>query len=281
MGLLAMGLLVASAGSQATAACLSPSEAASWVAQFMDKQPAANPVGLSAEDGECTRNRVNQLLELALGRAVGYKVTLTDADAQKRFHAQAPVWGLLYAPMLLPDGPLVRAAYGVRPWVEAGLLVRVSDARINQARDPRAVLDAIDQVIPFIELADLAVQAPDRLDAAGLVAINAGARLGVVGKPLTVQRNAEFLKHLGTMNVVVSGDGGELDHRRGTQVLNHPLNAVVWLVQDLARNGRALRKGDLVGLGAYSRPLQPRPGLSVVVRYEGLQSGPVVRVGFK
>jgi len=263
------------------AACFSDAEAAALMVQYMDKKPVRNPEGLSPADGECTRTKVNQLLELSLGRPVGYKVALPGTAVQVRFNAASPVWGMLYAPMLLPDGAVIDAAFGARPVFEADLLVRVSDARINLARTPMEVLNGIDQVIPFIELSDLVVDAPLRMDGAAMSAINAGARLGVIGRPITVQRNAEFARHLRDMRVVTLGGTAELDQGRGADVLEHPLNAVVWLVQDLAREGRALKKGDLVSLGSFSKLLPPKPGLVVAVRYEGLPGTPVVRVGFR
>lgn len=263
------------------AACFSDAEAAALVVQFMDKQPVRNPEGLSLADGECTRTKVNQLLELSLGRPVGYKVALPGTPTQTRFNAAAPVWGRLYAPMLLPDGTVIDPAFGARPVFEADLLVRISDARINLARTPMEVLNGIDQVIPFIELSDLTVDQPTRLDGAMMSAINAGARLGVMGRPITVQRNAEFARHLRDMRVVTLGGTAELDQGRGSDVLDHPLNAVAWLVQDLAREGRALKKGDLVSLGSFSALLLPKPGQVVAVRYEGLPGTPVVRFGFR
>ena len=61
--------------------------------------------------------------------------------------------------MVRPGGSTVPAAFGARPLYEADLLVRVKDAAINHARTPEEVLQHIDQVIPFIELPDLVVQA--------------------------------------------------------------------------------------------------------------------------
>lgn len=269
------------AAGTAHAACFSDAEAAALVVQYMDKKPVRNPEGMSPADGECTRAKVNQLLELSLGRPVGYKVALPGTAVQARFRAASPVWGRLYAPMLLPDGAVINAAFGARPVFEADLLVRVSDARINLARTPMDVLNGIDQVIPFIELSDLVVDVPTQLDGAVMSAINAGARLGVIGRPITVQRNAEFARQLRDMRVVTQGDTSDLDRGRGADVLAHPLNAVVWLVQDLAREGRVLKKGDLVSLGSFSKLLSPKPGLTVAVRYEGLPGTPVVTVGFR
>jgi 2-keto-4-pentenoate hydratase len=275
--LLASMLLPAAAG----AACLSDAEVAAMFAAYESRTPAVNPEGLNAADGECTRAKLNKLLEAKLGRPVGYKAGLTNPAVQKRFNHDTPVWGTLYAPMLLAHGASVDAAFGARPLFEADLLVRISDEAVNKAKTPADVLAAIDQVIPFIELPDLVVQAPPKLNGAAISAINVGARLGVTGTPLAVQRTAEFSNALRDMVVVVKGDGAELDRGKGSDVLEHPLNAVVWLAQDMAREGRSLKRGDLVSLGSFSKLMPPKPGLAVEVSYEGLPGTPKVGMSFK
>lgn len=261
---------------------MSDLEAAALVAHYMAKTPAANPEGLSTADGECSRAKVNRFLAQQIGaRIVGYKAGLTNPAVQKRFNASAPVWGVLYAPMLLKDGAQVDAKFGARPLFEADMLVRVSDAAINRARTPAQVLRHIDQVIPFIELPDLVVQAPPKLNGAAIAAINVGARLGVVGAPIGVQRTAAFSDALRDMVVVVKGDGAELDRGKGSDVLDHPLNAVVWLVQDMAKQGLALKRGDLISLGSFSKLMPPKPGLAVEVVYQGLPGNPSVKTGFR
>ena len=275
-------VLAASFAPAAQAACLSDLEAAALVANYMAKVPAANPEGLSTEDGECSRAKVNRFLAQQIGATqVGYKAGLTNPAVQKRFNASAPVWGRLYAPMLLQGGATVEAKFGARPLFEADMLVRVSSAGINQARTPEQVLQHIDQVIPFIELPDLVVMAPPKLNGAAIAAINVGARLGVMGAPMAVQRTAAFSDALRDMVVVVKGDGTELDKGKGGDVLEHPLNAVVWLVQDLAQQGVKLKQGDLVSLGSFSKLLPPKPGLKVEVEDQGLPGNPVVKVGFR
>jgi len=277
-----LGLALAGA---ASTACLSDAEALALFDACVQRQPAANPVGLSAADGECNCSKLDRLLQLQLGEPVGYKAGLTNPAVQKRFNASAPVWGTLYAPMLLADGAVVDAAFGARPLYEADMLVRVKDAAINQARTPAEVLAQIDRIIPFIELPDLVVQAPPKLNGAAITAINVGARLGVMGTPMAVPvlraERFQMLDALRDMTVIVSGDGIEHDRGKGSDVLEHPLHAVAWLVQDMAREGRALKKGDLVSLGSFSRLLPPKADMSVEVSYQGLPGTPKVKVGFK
>ena len=260
---------------------MSDEQVAALHAAYQARTPAANPEGLSTADGECSRAKFQALLGRQLGAPVGYKAGLTNPAVQKRFNADAPVWGTLYAPMLLPADSKVDPAFGARALYEADLLVRVSSAAINQATTPMQVLAAIDQVIPFIELPDLVVQAPPKLNGAAIAAINVGARLGVVGAPIPVEATAAFSDRLRDMEVLVMADGTEVDRGKGSDVLEHPLNAVAWLAKDLAKQGLALKPGDLVSLGSFSKLMPPKPGLAVQVIYQGLPGTPMVAVQFK
>jgi 2-keto-4-pentenoate hydratase len=268
------------------AACLTDAQTADLVIQYIARAPAANPEGQSEADAACSRAKINALLERRLGPVIGYKAGLTSPAVQKRFNYDQPVWGKLYQGMVLASGATVDAAFGARPLFEADMLVRVRSAAINQARTPIEVLDAIDQVIPFIELPDLVVQAPPKLDGPAISAINVGARLGVAGKPIPVpatraERYA-MLTELRDMNVVVSeGFGFELGRGKGSDILDHPLNAVVWLAQALAKEGLAMKPGELISLGSFSPLLPPKPGLKVSVRYDGLAGAAPVSVQFK
>jgi len=267
------------------AACLSDAEVGALHAAYTSRTPAANPEGLSDADSECSRAKLLKLLDSQAGPRAGYKAGLTNPAVQARFNAKAPVWGVLYAGMLLKSGATVEANFGARPLYEADLLVRVSDAAINGARTPADVMAAIDQVIPFIELPDLVVQAPPKLNGAAIAAINVGARLGVLGSPIAVPttRAERYAMQdmLRDMTAIVKADGTEVDRGKGSDVLEHPLNAVVWLSQDLARQGLAMKPGDLISLGSFSRLLPPKPGLAVEVQYWGLPGTPSVKVGFR
>jgi 2-keto-4-pentenoate hydratase len=283
---LSLGFGLCAVAGTAQAACMSDAEVAALVDAYTDRVPAKNPEGLSEADGVCSRAKVNNLLALRLGPAIGYKAGLTNPAVQRRFNYDKPTRGTLYGGMLLDDGASVPANFGARPLFEADLLVRVADERINQAKTPMDVLMAIDQVIPFIELPDLMVEAPPKLNGPAINAINVGARLGVTGKPINVpQMRAErfqFLDALRDMTVILSDSAGaELGRGKGSDILGHPLNAVVWLAEDLAKEGLAMKKGDLISLGSFSPLLPPKAGSGARVVYEGLPGAQPVSVSFK
>jgi 2-keto-4-pentenoate hydratase len=250
-------------------------------------QEAREPVrglrtDLSMRDAECGRRRLVEKLEAVENRIVGYKAGLTNATIQARFGARSPVRGVLLEKMLLADGAIVAADFGARPTFEAGLMVVVKDAALHQAKTHLEVLRALSLVIPLIELPDLLVAEGEKLSASLIVSLNAGARLGVVGKGIPARATPEFVAALAAMRVVVSDrDGRELASGKGAAILDHPLNAVLWLVQDLERSRIKLKPGDMLSLGSFTPSLTPRPGLSVTVRYEGLPGDPAVSVRFK
>ncbi len=270
----------------AGAACLTDLEAVKMVDDFLDKKPAKTPEAMTEADGICSRAKINNLLALYMGEQVGYKAGLTNPAVQKRFNYDKPVRGTLYQSMLLENGAVVEAAFGARPLFEADMLVRVRDAEaLKAAKTPMDVLLAIDQIIPFIELPDLVVEAPPKLNGPAVNAINVGARFGVMGKPIAspATRAERFAMHdaLRDMIVTLSDATGELGRGKGSDILEHPLNAVIWLVQDLAKEKLSLKAGDLVSLGSFSPLLPPKAGQKVSVNYQGLPGASAVTVSFK
>ena len=270
----------------AQAQCLSDGDVGVMASHYASKTPAPNFPALSDADGACTRAKFNALLASSFGKVVGYKAGLTNPAVQKRFNTDKPVWGKLYEGMIEQSGASVPAAFGARPLFEADMLVRVKDAAINQASTPYEVLQHIDQVIPFIELPDLVVQAPAQLNGPGVAAINVGARLGVAGQPIAVpatrgERYA-LLDALERMQVQLTNNQGQLlASGKGSDILGQPLNAVVWIAEALQKDGITLQPGDLISLGSFSPLLPPRPGLSVTASYVGLPGAQPVQVHFK
>jgi 2-keto-4-pentenoate hydratase len=274
---------ILSVGGEAWAACPSHERVNTLIRfMLMKEQVRGLRADLSMRDAECGRRRLVERLEASDNRIVGYKAGLTNRALQERFGVASPVRGVLLEKMLLADGADVPADFGARPLVEADLLVVVKDAAIHQARTRVEVLRSLSMVIPFIELPDLLVAEGEKLSAPLIVSLNVGARLGVVGKGVPVQATPEFADALAAMRVVVSDQGGkELASGKGAAILDQPLNAVLWLVQDLEKSKTRLKPGDLLSLGSFTDPLAPYPGLGVTVRYEGLPGNPAVSVRFR
>ncbi len=281
--LLLVGIGGLAAPFSAGAACPSHEKVSAIIRAWEAREPVRGlRADLSMRDAECGRKRLVQKLELALGRVVGYKAGLTNPAVQKRFGVSTPLRGVLLQKMLLEEGQVVPARFGARPVFEADLLVVVKDPGIHRARTHLEALRSLSLVVPFIELPDLVVAEGEKLTAPLIVSINVGARLGVVGKGIPVQPTEEFAAQLAGMQVrMTDGEGKELASAKGAAILGHPLNAVLWLAQDLEKSGERLQPGDVLSLGSFTAPMPPRSGLTVKVRYEGLPGNPQVAVRFQ
>lgn len=262
--------------------CPSDAAVAGTVAQYLARQPIANPpADMSIPAALCARDKFVRELAGSQGRIVGYKAGLTNVAVQKRFNYPSPVRGTLFEKMILANGAEVPANFGTRPLFEADMLVEVGSSAIHEARTPAEVLANLRSVRPFIELPDLAVQDPGKIGGAAINAINVGARLGVMGAAIPAA--PDLLQPLADMIVRVqdADNGSVLDAGYGTDILDHPLNAVIWLAGDLRKSGITLKPGDLLSLGSFSKLMPPKAGLGVKVRYEGLPGNPEVEVRFR
>ena len=263
-------------------ACASvPPQSQQLAANFQAMKPTS---GLSKDmtmaEAERIRDGLVAELSASQGKVVGYKAGLTNPAVQKRFGTTSPVRGVLLEKMLLDDGAEVPLKFGAIPFFEADLVVVVKDEGINQAKTPADVLKHVASIRPFIELPDLVTTKEQPLTAAVITSFNVGARLGVLGKPIAP--SPEMVDALGKMMVVMRDqDGKELAKVPGAAILGHPLNAVVWLAEDMAKSGGKLRAGDILSLGSFTPPKFPKAGMRVTVTYEGLPGNPSVSARFK
>jgi len=244
---------------------------------------APEPPGITATDlepvdsldaGRCQQDQFVRALGLSLGPAVGYKVAGTSAPVQARLGLDAPVVGRLLAGMMLGDGAVLDPASGHRLVVEADLLVRVGDAAINQATTVEDVARSLDAVAPFLEVPDLTLTADTPITGPALVAINGGARWGVMGEVIPMDDRTAWVEALATMTATLQDGNGEvLAMGTGSAILGHPLEAVLALRDWLAAEGGELVPGDWISVGSFG-PLHPvSPGLVATATYRGWPTG--------
>jgi 2-keto-4-pentenoate hydratase len=265
------------------AGCPDAAQTAQRVQLYNALQPI--PIGtvpLSAEAAACGQRRFVAALGAAThGPVVGYKAGLTNPAVQQRFGISQPLRGTLLKAMLLPDNAELPARFGAGPFMEPDLVVEVGSSALHEASTPLQALAALRSVRPFIELPDPLVDDPRRITAPVLVLNNVGARLGVLGAPLPVRADQAFADALRDMTVrTTDHTGRELAVAKGSAILGHPLNAVLWLAAELKKDGITLKPGDLLSLGAFGA-VNPQPGQTLRVVYEGLPGNPVVQARFR
>ena len=205
-----------------------------------------------------------------VSQRAGYKVGLTDRKAQEMFGISQPLVGVLFKPMLLQDGAEIALDSATSLLVELDLLARVSSAGINQAASVEDVARHIDAIVPFIELPDALFRLDGGNAAALLMAGNVGARWGVAGMPATVVAAQDLVERLPSMTFRLTTDTGEvLREGRGDRILDHPLNSILHLLEELRLRNETLKQGDLISLGAIGGPVKAERGRHYTAEYSG------------
>jgi 2-keto-4-pentenoate hydratase len=264
VALLLIGSATVSIASEQTARQLAQS--------YLNRTAAHTPSPpLSADSARTIQASFIQLLQPTLGPEVGYKAALTSRPAQEKFGVHQPVMGVLLEKMLLHNGSRITTTSGIRLMAEADLLVRVKSTAINSAGTQQEFLAALSEVIPFIEIPDLVYKAGEKLSGPALVAINAGARYGVMGSPIPITATPEWEQRLQNFQVTLhDAKGNILAEGKGSNLMGHPLAVVRWLRDNLKKQGLELKPGDLISLGSLTRLIPAEPEMELQANYSGL-----------
>ncbi|MGI9153229.1 MAG: 2-keto-4-pentenoate hydratase, partial [Rubrivivax sp.] len=148
--------------------------------------------------------------------------------------------------------------------------------RVGQRLTPREapytvpeVLDAMDALLPSIEVPNSRFEDFARAGEAQLIADDACAHRFAIGQPAAADwRRLDLPTH--RVRATVHGPDGAAHTQRegdGTAVLGDPRVALAWLVNEVSRLGLALEPGQFISTGTCMVPLPVRPGDRVDVDY--------------
>jgi 2-keto-4-pentenoate hydratase len=213
----------------------------------IDPLSAEHP-GLTAADGYAIQREGVRLRRRLGDRRVGWKVGLTSQATRAELGLAGPIAGALLASTALTDGagPSIEAfiAPGVEPEIAVVMARDLAGPGVTAMDDTRAA----EGVTAALEIVDSRVRdwKGTLVDA---VADNAFAAAFVLGGRLRPLRDVD----LRLEGVVVEHGGRVTATAAGAAALDHPLNAVVWLVNHLAGLGAGLEAGDVVLTGSLTR----------------------------
>lgn len=211
---------------------------------------------------------INTKRALESGRVLaGRKIGLTSKTVQKQLGVDQPDYGMLFADMAVPDGWEIAAGRLIQPKAEAEVafvLGRDLDREHITAAD---VMRAVEYVLPAIEVVDSRV-AGWNIRILDTIADNASSGLYVLGNE---PKKLDGLD-LRLCGMVMEVRGEPVSTGAGVACLGHPLNAVWWLAQVMARVGRPLKAGDTVLSGALGPMVAAARGDVMEARIHGLGS---------
>ena len=208
---------------------------------------------------------INTNRALVLGRRlVGRKIGLTSVAVQKQLGVDSPDFGMLFADMAYGDGEAIPAGRLIQPKVEAEIAL-VLKADLTQAKHTYAdIISATDYALAAIEVVDSRIE-NWKISLLDTVADNASSAAYVLSSQPVSLTDVDLVN----CKMQMTRAGEVVSEGIGKACLANPLNAAVWLADEMVARGRPLRKGDLVLTGALGPMVVAHPGDEFQVQIEG------------
>ena len=214
----------------------------------------------SVEESYAVQDEFVTLKSRACGPVVGYKIALTTAAMRAMVGLDDSIGGVMHKKQVVRGPATVRASdYGrliVEFEVAAQLAADLPLQGVPYTRD--SVAAAVGALMPAFELAD------DRnadyrtlsTQAYGLIADNAWNEGAVLGAAVEDWRgiDLEAIHGVARINGEIVGEGF------GRDVMGHPLTALAWVTNNLAKRGKHLRAGQFVITGSLVTSKFPKAG---------------------
>ena len=238
--------------------------------------PGAELVPENLDEAYRVQAALGELLTAeGLGPVVGEKIGCTTAVMQDFLGIGHPCAGAVHEALTFRERGTLRLAehhqVGVECEIAAGLGADLAPGPGEDPHDRESVAPAVEWLAAAIELVDARYEDWTRFPAALLVAddfFNLGA---VLGPPRRDWRALDLEAVAGRLWV----GGAPAGEGRGADILGHPLNALAWLANERARQGRPLRAGQFVLLGSVVKTVFLERPAEVRVELEGLGSAAV------
>jgi len=205
-----------------------------------------------------------------LGPVAGYKVALTSTVMQEMLRFFSPFAGPIHAGLIHRSPATLRFSDYGRAGIECELAAYLGkDLPADKAPYTRdQIADAVDAIMPAFELVDDRNADYNKISSLILTLIADNAWNGgiVLGKPVTDWRSLDLAAIRGvlTMNGAIAGEG------HGRDVLGHPFEALTWLTNTVAAQGRSMKKGMVVMTGTMIATKFVKPGDTLSFAVDGL-----------
>jgi 2-keto-4-pentenoate hydratase len=207
-----------------------------------------------------TAYQVAGLVAKQLGRKVaGWKIAATNSEMQAALRTDQPIYGRVYAPLVIPSPASVEYAQSCSPIpeVEYQALLGSDLPPRPSPYDQEEVSDAVASLHPGIELAECRFIHDNSFPPLpAILADGAGSGTIVFGNAIEDWRN----KDIAGQEVVLYCNGEP--RRQGTAgtAVGHPIIPLTWLANELSRTGIGLKAGQMISTGTLTGMLRPKRG---------------------
>ena len=205
---------------------------------------------------------------IAEGRTlVGRKIGLTSEAVQAQLGVDQPDFGMLFADRSFSDNSDVERGLFIQPRVEAEMAFVLNRDLTDRSLRMRDLTSAIDFVVASIEIVDSRIANWD-ISLFDTIADNASFGGFVLGS------HRHKISDLDMINakMIMYEDGEPISNGIASACMGNPLNAALWLANEMVERSRPLRAGDVILSGALGPMTDALPGNTYRAEIEGLGS---------
>ncbi len=206
----------------------------------------------------------------ARGELGGLKIAYTSAVMRESRGISAPCTGGLFASEVVESPVELKAAdyQGLAIECEVGVRLGVEVGPGGAPWSRESIAPHVASVMTAFEVVDQrASGGPDGVDPAiAGVVTNISAAGAVVGPAVRNWESIDLAGARGTMTI----NGDLVGEGLGSDVMGHPIEALVWLANTLAERGESIPAGSLVITGSIIPPKPLSAGDEAVIAVEGL-----------
>ena len=199
----------------------------------------------------------------------GWKIGCTSAMAQRISRVKEPFFGRMFAATTTTSPARISLANYFNPIVEPEIAFRIArDLPASGAPyDEAAVSDAVAAIFPAIEMVDSRYTKAWKIDIRETVSDNGVHAFFVIGDEQTDWRAI----NRPAVPLAVTTNGAATAEGIGSNALEDPMNALIWLANGLTQRGLSLSAGDLVTTGNIcNEPIRPTAGDVIVAEFGAL-----------
>ncbi|MBL01304.1 MAG: hypothetical protein CL774_02285 [Chloroflexi bacterium] len=192
----------------------------------------------------------NLFQEINFGRRIGYKIGCTSPVMRQYLGINEPCYG-----GILNTGTNYISANKkfedfVMPGVEIELAVFTNEDLIfhNETTINEIPVDKL-TIFPAIEIVDNRWINYKNVDINSLIADDFFSSEIILGNPVSLSK----INNLDNLSGILSINNKQISDGNTKSIMNHPLNALIWLINSLQKKDKFLKQGEIVMLGSITQ----------------------------
>ncbi|WP_016838139.1 2-keto-4-pentenoate hydratase [Ureibacillus thermosphaericus] len=179
----------------------------------------------------------------------GLKIGLTSKAMQEMLNVYTPDYGFILDTMVLHEEEPLSSQRFIQPKIEFEIAFVFKKKLQGPNVTVQDVIDATEYIVPAAEIIDSRI-ANWEIKFEDTVADNGSSAGAILGKKRTFLKDIEDITNI---EMTIKKNGKFLDRALSSAVLGNPMNAVVWLANEVGKYGISIEPGMFVLSGALSK----------------------------